>query len=390
MMVLTSLLTLLRLCVSIQLFLISQIIQEHPSLKKIGIAKLRHGLYVLDSEDTHPGIIDCTDGISASHSVTSLPQYSCKHHNFSIWHYRLGHMSMPRMMYLQSMIPSICANKNVHCSICPCAKQKRLSFPISSSHTDKPFVLIHVDIWGYASTVSVTGHRYFLTIVDDYTRLTWVHLLSTKAEARSHLISFCEMVHTQFHTNIQIVRTDNGKEFSIPEFYASKGIIHQTTCVYTSQQNGIVERKHQHILNVTRSLLFQSYLPSEYWSFAVLHSVHLINRTPTPVLENKTPYELLYKSSADYSTLKVFGCLCYATYVGPHQSKLAPRAKPCIYLGNAVHTKGHKLMDLSTTAVFTSRDVVFYETIFPFYQEVSQPDAPSSTLSLPAYSNSLP
>ncbi|CAN1830555.1 Retrovirus-related Pol polyprotein from transposon RE1 [Linum perenne] len=333
------------------------LIQEHPSLKTIGSAKLRNGLYVLSL----PSSVDCVVATSQTTQAGTFSalEYNCKQHDFNIWHYSLGHMSLPRMQYLQSVIPGIAINKNSHCSICPCAKQKRLSFLISSSVSTRAFALIHVDIWGHASTVSITGHKFFLTIVDDYTRTTWVHLLTAKSEARAYLISFCEMVCTQFESSVQVVRSDNGREFLIPDFYASKGIIHQTSFPYTSQQNGIVERKHQHILSITRALLFQAFLPPQFWSFAVQHSVHLINRTPTRVLQNRTPYELLHEVIPYYNRHRVFGCLCYATYTGPHQSKLASRAVPCLYLGNAVNTKGYRLFNLATEAVLTSRDVVF-------------------------------
>nr|KYP41196.1 Copia protein [Cajanus cajan] len=99
------------------------------------------------------------------------------------------------------------------------------------------------------------------------------------------------------------------------QFFASTGIIHQTTCIETPQQNGIVEHKHQHLLNVTRALLFQSYLPPTFWSFALLHATFIINCFPTPFLKNKTPYELLYTHLFDLSSLKVFGCLCYISTI---------------------------------------------------------------------------
>ena len=140
------------------------------------------------------------------------------------------------------------------------------------------------------------GHRYFLTIVDYHSRFTWIFLMHTKAEARKNIIDFTAYVETQFSGKIKTIRTDNGFEFSMHDFYALKGIIHQTSCVETPEQNGIVERKHQHLLNVTRALLFQANLPHSFWCFALIHAAYLINCIPTPFLQRKYTLDILSDS----------------------------------------------------------------------------------------------
>ena len=115
------------------------------------------------------------------------------------------------------------------------AKQRKFPFPLSSSITYSCFDLIHVDIWGPISTKSLYVHQYFVTIVDDYSRYTWIFLMKKKFEARDLLKSFFLFTEIQFDTHIKILRSDNGLEFHMPEFYKSVGTIHQTTYVYTPQ-----------------------------------------------------------------------------------------------------------------------------------------------------------
>jgi len=106
-----------------------------------------------------------------------------------------------------------------------------------------------------------------------------------------------------------------------------------------------VERKHQHILNVSRSLLFQSNLPKAYWCYVVIHVVHIINRLPPTVKNNVCPYQILYKKPPTYLNLKVFGTLCFASTLENNRTKLDPRARKCVFLGFKVGVKGYVLLD---------------------------------------------
>ena len=92
----------------------------------------------------------------------------------------------------------------------------------------------------------------------------------------------------------------------------------------------------------------------------------MINYAPTPLLNGKSPYEILLSRKPNYSHLKAFGCLCYASVIPRSSDKFSERANPCIFIGYPYGQKGYRVYNLTTHRIIVSRDVVFHETIFPF------------------------
>lgn len=135
-------------------------------------------------------------------------------------------------------------------------------------------------------------------------------------------------------------------------FFAENGILHQKSCPYRPQQNARDERKHRHILEVSRALKFHAGLPLVFRGACVLTVVYLINSIPTVVLQNQTPYEMLNNKPPDCDELKVFGCLAFASNPTNSTDKFDHRGVPCIFLGYPPLTKGYKLINLLTNQEF--------------------------------------
>ncbi|KAJ0533857.1 putative RNA-directed DNA polymerase [Helianthus annuus] len=152
-------------------------------------------------------------------------------------------------------------------------------------------------------------------------------------------------------------------------FYADKGIVLETSCPHTPQQNGVAERKHRHILEVARALRFEANLPVKFWGECILTAVYIINRIPLTTLKNKTPYEALLGIAPTYDHMRVFGCLTYHWNYDTKGDKFEPRGRRGIFLGYPFGTKGYKIYDLDEKKVVITRHVKFFETHFPFETE---------------------
>lgn len=334
-----------------------------------GIGKAANGLYYLVNHLTEKLPVNWIHSVNTASTKAAVKDHTSNtSESFEVWHHRLGHAPVAKIKLISS-ISAVKSKSEKVCITCPMSKFVKLPFPLSESHASSKFELVHIDIWGPYKECTRGKYRYFLTIVDDHSRYTWIYLLKQKSDTLQTLQEFFNYVQNHFKTTIQYLRSDNALEFDTnlcKSFFTANGIIHQTSCIQRPQQNARVERKHRHILEIARCLRFQACLPLKYWGECVMTAVHIINRLPTTVLTNKTPYECLFDELPSYQHMKIFDCLAFSCNPSFTSDKMAPRGVPCVFLGYPPFKKGYRLLNLFTMYEFISRDVTFCENIFPF------------------------
>ncbi|KAL3820422.1 hypothetical protein ACJIZ3_006327 [Penstemon smallii] len=286
------------------------------------------------------------------------------------------------------------------CSACCQAKAHSLPYYPTNHTSSAPLELVFADVWGPAPMLSRGGFRYYISFVDVFSRYTWMFPLKCKSDVVNVFLSFKRHVETLLNFKIRSLQSDWGGEFrSLRKILEQFGISHRTSCPYAHSQNGLVERKHRHIVETGLALLSHSSLPHRYWSDAFNTAVYLINKLPTPTLNHKSPHEILFKKTPNYLFLKKFGCLCWPNLRPFNKHKLNFRSLPCVFLGYSSSHHGYLCFHMNTGRMYISRDVLFDENNFPFSKSSIKINelpgllpTPQNTATLPFFSpqNSRP
>jgi transposase InsO family protein len=346
--------------------------QDLKTKRMIGGGFVKNGLYYFQPSSTSIP--------SALHSTNSPYQ----------WHCRLGH---PSSVNLKHLVPTLPTFSNFNCETCELSKHHRATFKLRTDDPClHPFELVHSDIWGPARTTGLCDARYFVTFIDDHSRLTWVYVLKDRSQLFSVFQSFYAEISNQFNAKLLAFRTDNAREYldsAFQQFLESRGIIHQTSCVRTPQQNGIAERKNGPILTIARALMLQMNVPKIFWADAVLTASYLLNRMSSRILKSKSPFEMFFPGKNPFSVPpRVFGCVSFVHNHSPNRDKLDPRAHKCIFLGYSRTQKGYRCYSPSLRKHFVSADVTFFEDI-PYYSPQGR-QLQESMLSAPVIPTHVP
>ena len=219
--------------------------------------------------------------------------------------------------------------------------------------------------------------------------------MKTRAKLFSIFQKFHAGILTQFNTSIFILRSDNAKEYffmSFSSFMFSHGILHQSSCAYTSQQNGVVELKNRHFVETVRTLLLHHKVPQHFWGDAILAACYLINCMSSPVLHDQIPHFVLLPNQPLFCLLpRVFGYVCFVHILTPGQDKLSAKATKCVFLGYSHLQRGYRCYSLNINRYFISIDVTFFEdSSFSSIVHPSVPDVLFIPLVLPSLDFSSP
>ncbi|KAK1433672.1 hypothetical protein QVD17_10587 [Tagetes erecta] len=295
--------------------------------------------------------------------------YSDTENIAKLWHDRYGHLSYTGMKKLQQKkmvhgLPSFKVDEEV-CTDCLIGKQHKASIPRKSNWRASSILeLIHSDICGPINPMSNGRKRYVLSFIDDFSRKAWCYLLAEKSEAFECFKIFKRKVETETGSIIKTLRTDRGGEFTSDRFNSfckEHAIKRQLTNAFTPQQNGVAERKNRTVMNMVRTLLAAKKMTKVLWAEAVMWTFHVLNRSPTKALSNKTPNEAWYGKKPSVEHFRTWGCIAHVHIPKEKRTKLDDKSVTCIFMGISEESKGYRLLNPRTMMVTVSDGVVFEE-----------------------------
>jgi transposase InsO family protein len=205
----------------------------------------------------------------------------------------------------------------VHVLDCPGCQRTRRRLPRKTCVpvSERQLQLLHMDVCGPMPVASLGGSRYFLTVLDDFSRLSVVRCIARKADVPDVLRAVIVLLETQSNRLVQRIRSDRGGEFvnhSLANYYNSKGIVRVLTAGYSPESNGAAERVRRTLMDRVRAMLLDSCLPAALWGEAVVAACYVRNRSPVSEVSQQTPWGLFCDCPPDVSNLRVFGCKVHA------------------------------------------------------------------------------
>ncbi|CAI7844039.1 unnamed protein product [Closterium sp. NIES-54] len=290
---------------------------------------------------------------AASRSSHASAPCSCRPlaHETLLWHHCLGHPSLPRLRGMASRalvsglpmsLPPLPPGPAPTCVPCVEGRQRAAAHSSSFPPTEAPLQTLHMDVWGLARIRGQGHERYFLLIVDDYSRYTTVFPLRSKGEVPGVLIDWIR-----------------GTRRQLSEKFGSDllGIRQTFTLPASPQQNGIAERRIGMVMDVARTSMIHAAAPHFLWPFAVQYAAHQINLQPRVSLPETTPTLRWTGKVGDASAFRVWGSRAFVRDTAA--DKQSSHAVPCVFLSFPPDAPGWQFYHPTSRRVLSSQDVTF-------------------------------
>ncbi|CAI7875567.1 unnamed protein product [Closterium sp. NIES-53] len=299
------------------------------------------------------------------------------------WHHRLGHPSLPRLRGMASRVlvsglprslPPLPPGPAPTCVPCVEGRQRAATHSSEFPPTEAQLQTLHMDVWGPARVRGQGHERYFLLVVDDYSRYTTVFPLRSKGDFTEVLIDWIRVARLQlrehFGSDFPVLRlhSNRGGEFSsarLGAFCRAQGIRLTFTLPASPQQNGIAERRIGMVMDVARTSMIHAAAPQFLWPFAVQYAAHQLNLQPRVYLPETSPTLRWTGKVGDASAFRVWESRAFVRNLSA--DKLSPRAVPCVFLGLPPDAPGWQFYQPTSRRVLSSQDVTFDESV-PYYR----------------------
>ncbi|KAG6438785.1 hypothetical protein O3G_MSEX000222 [Manduca sexta] len=284
------------------------------------------------------------------------------------WHRILGHTNFYNVSKLCENnlcigLPQKIENDYYYqCEICLENKMSNLPFNSNKkSRTTDLLQIIHTDVNGPINPIGFGGEKYFVSFIDDFSKLAKVYCINSKSEVYDCFVNYVNLVENQTGKRVKEIRCDNGTEYlnrNFFEFSKQKGIYIKPCPAYTHQLNGVAERYNRTVMDRARCLLAEAKIDKCYWPECVRTAAYLGNRLLTNTLIKRTPYEIFLGRKPDVTNLKIYGSEAFVrTPEQRRTSKLYPKAEKGILVGYS--DMGYRI--LIGNKVIVSRHVTFIE-----------------------------
>ena len=266
---------------------------------------------------------------------------------YQLWHRRFGHLGAAKLRNLHKVTtlkkPIAIAEDDVPCEVCSLTKLTNSRKHQCSDRKSQILESISMDICGPLPK-SRRGYRYFIEIVDNHSRKSWVLFLRKRSDAQEVLRQWKLQVELKSGAKLISVRCDNAGELKdiVDEWCTSIGVTPEYTEPYNSWQNGIGERGIRTTENQIRAMIKDAGLPFDFWPEAARADTYVRNRVATgPIVDGEptTPEQAFTGVRPSIDHIRVWGCKCYSSLdrrslpSDGRQDKLVDTGRPCIFLG---------------------------------------------------------